>query len=89
MAEDDAGVADLLDEALETAKKGDDGAEPKLSEPKDKEKEDKKDEKKNEKARSKSRSRSRSRSRDRRSRSQGSRDRFGRKRRDKAVKRLI
>lgn len=28
-------VADLLDEALETAKKGDDGAEPKLSEPKE------------------------------------------------------
>ena len=26
-------VADLLDEALETAKKGDDGAEPKMSEP--------------------------------------------------------
>ena len=28
-------MADLLDEALETAKKGDDGAEPKLSEPKE------------------------------------------------------
>lgn len=69
MADDD--VADLLDEALETAKK-DAPAEPKPNEPKDSNKE------KEEKDRSRSKRRSRSRSRDRRS---GSRDRFGRMKR--------